>query len=316
MISINKNLDLLNSEYVFQKNSIGMDYYDYPNNIKFTTFKEFRFRGYYIGGSSSSSMAGSSVSMTVSGLNVHTNEWESIAACVYVYTLVSNAWGVYFYLNGSRQGTNTVKNENGRIMCGTVDLGSVEDYSEYKASISSSKGYVGLSYFDAIAGNVSSFICNQSTLSMLESLNTKLYQGNVENYSTKFIQDNDIIKESMLQNGDLSEEDNNSIKIYKKNVNLIHEFDSDNCSNKLILPTPLLLDVTYIESDGPFYLIYLVPKTIIREDNSESITHLSYMKFKIGSIDDDTADIKLDYINIIDMIDKLSMNVKLSNIIN
>ena len=90
-------------------------------------------------------------------------------------------------------------------------------------------------------------------------------------------------------------------------------------SKKPITITPTLIP----ELNEQFYLIS-VSKNML-DDNiltdfynptlNQTVKQFVFSVFKIGDRNDDTADIKLDYINRIDTIDELNIKLKLSNII-
>ena len=86
---------------------------------------------------------------------------------------------------------------------------------------------------------------------------------------------------------------------------------------------PIKLEESLItNSNDDYYLIHIQRNldndtylnTFLK--GTDIINQITYTKFKIGLPTDETADIKIDYINRIDMIDALNINIKVSNIIN
>ena len=139
----------------------------------------------------------------------------------------------------------------------------------------------------------------------------------------KFVNDLSVIKTKMYNFNLIDDDENNSI-IYDLDIDVRYKADYNNRVLNIYSKKPITITPTLIpELNEQFYLIS-VSKNML-DDNiltdfynptlNQTVKQFVFSVFKIGDRNDDTADIKLDYINRIDTIDELNIKLKLSNII-
>lgn len=173
------------------------------------------------------------------------------------------------------------------------------------------------------------FITNQDGLSLLKKINTEIYNGNTTlsamftSYST-FSTNLNSAKTYMQTNNKATIAETSATFYSVDRPAMKYKYDKTNRNVILYTKRPMKITPSIVHNGtDTFYLVH-IPKNL----NSDSIftgflnssTNLSVNQFivaafKIGVPSDNTADIKIDYINRIDTIDELNIKLKLSNII-
>jgi len=144
--------------------------------------------------------------------------------------------------------------------------------------------------------------------------------GNIKQYDTfelakKYLYIKGIISETLYNNAKIYHINAEKSKIISQNEDIINF----NFSEPMKITPTLIGDDNsnelYFIQDNQFILSDYdsVITTVYNEDLNKKVDQIIIDVFKINS--DDTADIKLDYINKIDMIDKINFNIKQLNII-
>lgn len=175
------------------------------------------------------------------------------------------------------------------------------------------------------------FITNQFGVSLLNKINKELYNSNssVSSLLTNYISfttNLTNIKSYMLTNNMITVDENNAPFHSLVKPAIKYKFDKTNRMVKFYSRRPITVSPSFTHNGTDELYIVHIPKSL----NSDSIltqflnttTNLPVnqfivSKFKIGTpSNSDGCDIIIDYINRIDTIDEININVKLSNIIN
>lgn len=174
------------------------------------------------------------------------------------------------------------------------------------------------------------YIINQHSKSLLDKINKELYNDNA-NFKALFNSFKQLdtvlsnVKNYMYSNSLITDDEMESIfyKLNSPNIRVIK--DKNTGIIKLISTTPFTLTPQLVHNGtDSLYLIHITknfdvdsPLTNFYNHNiNKSIGQISYSVFSVGLPNDETADIKLDYINRVDTIDGLNITVKLPNTIN
>ena len=174
------------------------------------------------------------------------------------------------------------------------------------------------------------YIINQHGKSLLDKINKELYNDNA-NFKALFNSFKQLdsvlssVKNYMYSNSLITDDEMESIfyKLNSPNIRVIK--DKNTRSIKLISTTPFTLTPQLVHNGtDSLYLIHITknfdadsPLTNFYNYNiNKNIGQIVYSVFSVGLPNDETADIKLDYINRVDTIDGLNIVVKLPNTIN
>lgn len=173
------------------------------------------------------------------------------------------------------------------------------------------------------------FITNQDGLSLLKKINTEIYNGNTTlsamftSYST-FSTNLNSAKTYMQTNNKATTAETSATFYSVDRPAMKYKYDKTNRNVILYTKRPMSItpSITHNGTDT-FYLVH-IPKNLnsdsiftgfLNSSTNLSVNQFLVASFKIGLPTDDTADIKIDYINRIDTIDELNIKLKLSNII-
>lgn len=173
------------------------------------------------------------------------------------------------------------------------------------------------------------FITNQDGLSLLKKINTEIYNGNTTlsamftSYST-FSTNLNSAKTYMQTNNKATIAETSATFYSVDRPAMKYKYDKTNRNVILYTKRPMTItpSITHNGTDT-FYLVH-IPKNLnsdsiftsfLNSSTNLSVNQFLVASFKIGLPTDDTADIKIDYINRIDTIDELNIKLKLSNII-
>lgn len=173
------------------------------------------------------------------------------------------------------------------------------------------------------------FITNQDGLSLLKKINTEIYNGDTTlsamftSYST-FSTNLNSAKTYMQTNNKATTDETSATFYSVDRPAMKYKYDKTNRNVILYTKRPMTItpSITHNGTDT-FYLVH-IPKNLnsdiiftsfLNSSTNLSVNQFLVASFKIGLPTDDTADIKIDYINRIDTIDELNIKLKLSNII-
>lgn len=174
------------------------------------------------------------------------------------------------------------------------------------------------------------FITNQDGISLLGKMNKELYNNNtnVSNLLTSyssFLTSLTSVKSYMMTNNKITDVENNApfYKLDKPAIKYI--FDKTNRRVKMYSNRPITITPGLVHNGTDTLYMIHIPKNLnddgiltsfYNPNTQTNIKQFIINQFKIGPTGDETADIKLDYINRVDTIDELNYYIKLPNTIN
>lgn len=174
------------------------------------------------------------------------------------------------------------------------------------------------------------YIINQHGKNFLEKINKELYSDNtnIKGMLNSFKQlDLSLsnVKTYMYSNNLITYDESESIfyKLNSPNIRVIKDINARVIN--LISATPFTLTPPLLHNGtDTLYLVHITKNfdldspliEFYNYNSNKKISQMVYGIFNVGLPTDDTADIKLDYINRIDTIDALKISIKHSNIIN
>ncbi len=172
-------------------------------------------------------------------------------------------------------------------------------------------------------------IINESTKIIFDKINAYLF-NNVDPALNEILSFNtsstfEPLKDYCIDNNIISQENFDSSKFY--NITTTEQLSSSDFINNTMynsLTNPITLNPSYLitDDDEQIYFV-IIPRNIdsvtttnkfYNPEQERIIEQISYLALTVGNTDD--SDIKLDYIDKIDIIDELRFGLKQSNIIN
>lgn len=173
------------------------------------------------------------------------------------------------------------------------------------------------------------FITNQDGLSLLKKINTEIYNGNTTlsamftSYST-FSTNLNSAKTYMQTNNKATTAETSATFYSVDRPAMKYKYDKTNRNVILYTKRPMTITPSIVHNGTDTLYLVHIPKNLnsdsiftgfLNSSTNLSVNQFLVASFKIGVPSDNTADIKIDYINRIDTIDELNIKLKLSNII-